>query len=45
METLKVCVDTDIVVDYLRGKNQNQDILPNLIAKHDVYISLHRKGD
>jgi len=39
METLKVCVDTDIVVDYLRGKNQNQDILPNLIAKHDVYIS------
>lgn len=39
METLKVCVDTDIVIDYLRGKNENQDILPNLIAKHDVYIS------
>ncbi|MEW6419971.1 MAG: type II toxin-antitoxin system VapC family toxin [Nitrospirota bacterium] len=39
METLKVCVDTDIVIDYLRGRNENQDILPNLIAKHDVYIS------
>ncbi len=39
METLNICVDTDIVIDYLRGKNENQDILPNLIAKHDVYIS------
>lgn len=39
MEAHKVCVDTDIVIDYLRGKNENQEILPNLIAKHDVYIS------
>jgi len=39
VETIKVCVDTDIVIDYLRGKNENQDILPNLITKYDVYIS------
>jgi tRNA(fMet)-specific endonuclease VapC len=39
VETLKVCVDTDIVIDYLRGKNKNQNILPNLIAKYNVYIS------
>ncbi len=39
METLKVCVDTDIVIDYLRGMNENQDILPILIAKYDVNIS------
>lgn len=39
MEALKVCVDTDIIIDYLRGRNENQDILPHLIAKHDVYIS------
>jgi tRNA(fMet)-specific endonuclease VapC len=39
METLSVCVDTDIVIDYLRGKNDNQDILPVLISKYDVYIS------
>ena len=39
MGTVKVCVDTDIVVDYLRGKNKNQDILPNLLKKHEVCIS------
>lgn len=39
MDTTKVCVDTDIVIDYLRGRNKNQEILPELIAKHNVYIS------
>jgi tRNA(fMet)-specific endonuclease VapC len=42
METLEapgICVDTDIVIDYLRGKNENQDILPILIEKYKVYIS------
>lgn len=39
METAKVCVDTDIVIDYLRGRNQNQDILPNVIASSEAYIS------
>jgi predicted nucleic acid-binding protein len=39
METHRVCVDTDIVIDYLRGKNKNQHILPALISKYAVYIS------
>jgi len=39
MDTAKVCVDTDIVIDYLRGRNKNEGILPELIAKHNVYIS------
>jgi len=39
METREVCVDTDIVIDYLRGSNVNQDILPNILKEFDVYIS------
>ena len=39
METRNVCIDTDVVIDYLRGKNKNQDILPAIIKKHGVYIS------
>jgi len=39
LETISVCVDTDIVIDYLRGKHENQNILPMLIEKYYVYIS------
>lgn len=39
METFRVCVDTDIIIDYLRGRNENQEILPTLIRKYEVYIS------
>lgn len=39
METSSVCVDTDIVIDYLRGKHENQKILPAIIEKYDVHIS------
>lgn len=39
MEPRNVCVDTDVVIDYLRGRNKNQDILPAVIKKHEVYIS------
>ncbi|MBF8251261.1 MAG: putative ribonuclease [Deltaproteobacteria bacterium] len=39
LESRTVCVDTDIVIDYLRGKNKNQDILPALIKRHEIYIS------
>jgi hypothetical protein len=30
LETVRVCIDTDIVIDYLRGRNENQEILPVL---------------
>ena len=39
LETSRVCVDTDIIIDYLRGRNENQEILPALIEKYEVYIS------
>lgn len=39
LETSRVCVDTDIIIDYLRGRNENQEILPTLIGKYEVYIS------
>ncbi len=39
LETSRVCVDTDIIIDYLRGRNENQEILPTLIGKFEVYIS------
>lgn len=39
MESRNVCVDTDVVIDYLRGRNKNQDILPAIIKKHEVYLS------
>jgi tRNA(fMet)-specific endonuclease VapC len=39
LETSRVCVDTDIIIDYLRGRNENQEILPALIGKYEVYIS------
>ena len=39
METGSICVDTDIVIDYLRGKHENQKILPAIIEKYNVHIS------
>ena len=39
METNQVCVDTDIVVDYLRGKGQLQHILPNLLSRYKISIA------
>lgn len=39
LETARVCIDTDIVIDYLRGRNENQEILPILIGKYEVFIS------
>ncbi len=39
LETSRVCVDTDIIIDYLRGRNENQEILPALIGKYEVHIS------
>jgi tRNA(fMet)-specific endonuclease VapC len=39
LDTPRVCVDTDIIIDYLRGRNENQEILPILTEKYEVYIS------
>ncbi|PXF60532.1 MAG: hypothetical protein C4B59_09100 [Candidatus Methanogaster sp.] len=39
MDSRRICVDSDVVIDYLRGKTQFQDVLPSAIEKYDCYIA------
>ena len=39
MDSRRICVDSDVVIDYLRGKNRFQDVLPSAIEKYDCYIA------
>ena len=35
METHRVCIDTDVIIDFLRQKSPGQDILEECIAQID----------
>jgi len=39
MDSRRICVDSDVVIDYLRGKTRFQDVLPSAIEKYDCYIA------
>nr|QNO45513.1 hypothetical protein ACCMMBFF_00002 [Methanosarcinales archaeon ANME-2c ERB4]QNO47866.1 hypothetical protein DJFEGNLO_00020 [Methanosarcinales archaeon ANME-2c ERB4] len=39
MDSRRICVDSDVVLDYLRGKTRFQDVLPSVIEKYDCYIA------
>ena len=39
MDSRRICVDSDVVIDYLRGKTRFQDVLPSVIEKYDCYIA------
>ncbi|KAF5413755.1 MAG: hypothetical protein C5S49_07810 [Candidatus Methanogaster sp.] len=39
MESRRIYVDSDVVIDYLRGKTRFQNILPSAIKEYDCYIT------
>jgi len=39
MDFRRICVDSDVVTDYLRGKTRFQEVLPSAIEKYDCYIA------
>lgn len=39
MDFRRICVDSDVVIDYLRGKTRFQEVLPSAIGKYDCYIA------
>lgn len=39
MDSRRICVDSDVVIDYLRGKNRFQEVLPSAIEKYNCYIA------
>ncbi len=44
MGTHQICVDTDVVIDYLRGKEKYQNILGSLIDKYVNKRSRKERG-
>ncbi len=39
MEKHRVCIDTDIIIDFLREKSPGQEILEECIEKYECYIT------
>ncbi|NMG83027.1 MAG: PIN domain-containing protein [Methanosarcinales archaeon] len=39
MDTRRICVDSNVVIDYLRGKTRFQDVLPSAIEKYACCIA------